>query len=183
LREFRILVDGKPHKVKILRIVKDTSFLFEVDDENYEVELTNEFRGGASLSMKISGKPVKVEFSEVNENVPFSVKINGKSFKVQHEAEERVTPKIMEPTFLTHVRESPREIVVEEGVVTAPMPGLVVSLKVNVGDSVKVGDGLCILEAMKMENEITAQKDGVIKEIRVLEGASVKRGELIAIIK
>ena len=81
------------------------------------------------------------------------------------------------------VREGAREVAVEEGVVTAPMPGLVVSLKVNVGDSVKAGDGLCILEAMKMENEITAQKAGVVKEIRVSEGASVKRGEPIAIIK
>ena len=89
----------------------------------------------------------------------------------------------MEPTLPTPSREGAKEITVEEGVVAAPMPGKVVSLKVNVGDSVKIGDGLCILEAMKMENEIIAQKAGVVKEIRVVEGASVKRGEPIAIIK
>lgn len=183
MREYRILVDGKPHKVKILRIVKDTSFLFEVDDENYEVELTSEFKRDTSVSMKISGKPVKVEFSEPNEKAPFSVRINGNSFKVQHEIAEKVTPKIMESTLPILVREGSKENVMEEGTVTAPMHGLVVSLKVNVGDAVKIGDGLCILEAMKMENEITAQKAGVIKEIRVSEGASVKRGEPIAIIK
>jgi len=183
LREYRISVDGKSHRVKILRIVRDTSFQFEVDDETYEVELTSEFKSDTGVSMKIGGKPVKVEFSEVNEKTPFSIKINGKSFKVQYEVAERVTPKIMEPTLPTLARESPREIIMEEGVVTAPMPGLVVALKVNVGDVVKVGDGLCILEAMKMENEITAQKAGVIKEIRVSEGASIRRGEPIAIIK
>jgi len=183
LREYRVLVDGKPHKVKILRIVKDTSFLFEVDDEKYEVDLTSEFKSGMPVSMKIRGKPVKMEFSEVNEKAPFSIKINGKSFKVQREVVERVTPKIVESVAVMPVKEGAREVAVEEGVVTAPMPGLVVSLKVNVGDFVKAGDGLCILEAMKMENEITAQKAGVVKEIRVSEGASVRRGEPIAIIK
>jgi len=81
LREYGILVDGKPHRVKILRIVKDTSFLFEVDGEIYEVELANEFKGGTSISMKIGGKPAKTEFSEINEKVPFLIKINGKSFR------------------------------------------------------------------------------------------------------
>lgn len=183
MREYRISVDGKPHRVKILRIVKDTSFLFEVDDEPYEVELANEFKNGTPISMKINRKPVRMEFGEVNERVPFSIKINGKWFKIQHEVAERITPKTMEPTLSAHAKVGPREIVVEEGVVTAPMPGVLVALNVNVGDSVKVGDSVCILESMKMENEITAQKAGVVKEIRVVEGTSVKRGEPIAIIK
>lgn len=183
MKEYGILVDGKHHRVKILRIVKDTSFLFEVDDEIYEVELTSEFKGSMPISMKISGKPVKMEFNEANEKVPFPIKIDGKTFKVQYEVAERIIPKIMEPTLPALVREGLREIVVEEDAVTAPMPGIVLSLKVNVGDSVKVGDGICILESMKMENEITVQKAGVVKEIRVYEGASIKRGEPIAIIK
>jgi len=183
LREYGILVDGKLHEVKILRISKDTSFLFEVDNEIYEVTLANEFKGGPSISMTIGGKPVKVEFSEINEKVPFPIKINGKSFRVQCEIAEKAKPKIIESMLPTPIRESSREIIVEEGAATAPMPGLVVSLKVKAGDFVKVGDALCILEAMKMENEITAQKAGVVKEIRVSEGASVKRGEPIAIIK
>jgi len=183
LREYRISVDEKPCKVKILRVVKDTSFQFEIDDEICEVELTNEFKSGMPISMKIGGKPVKVEFSEVNEKVPFSIRVNGKSFKVRYEVAERVMPKILEPTLPTLARESSRETVVEEGVVTAPMPGLVVSLKVNIGDCIKVGDGLCILEAMKMENEITAHKAGVVTEIKVSEGTSVKKGEPIAVIK
>ena len=177
-----MLVDGKPHRVKILRTVKDTSFLFEVDEETYEVELAKEFKSGNSISMKIGGKAVKVEFGEINEKAPFSIKINGKLFRVQHEVAERIAPRIMESALLSPT-ESSSETVVEEGAVTAPMPGIVVSLKVNVGDSVKAGDGLCILEAMKMENEITSQKDGVVREIRVSEGASVRRGEPIAIIK
>jgi len=183
LREYKILVDGKPHTVKILKIVKDVSFLFEVDDKTFEVELAKEFKNHMPIAMKIGGKPIKVEFSKVNEKMPFSIKINGKSFKIQHEIAERIMPKIVEPTLPMPVREGSREFAVEEGAVTAPMPGIVVSLKVNVGDPVKAGDGLCILEAMKMENEITAKKAGIVKEIMVSEGTSVRRGQPIAIIK
>ena len=183
MREYRISVDGKLHKVKILRIVKDTSFLFEVDDETYEVDLAKEFRNGSPISMRVRGRPIKVELSEVNEKAPYSIRINGKSFKVQHEVAERIAPKTMEPTPPTLLREVSKEFIAEEGAVTAPMPGIVISLKVNVGDNVKAGDGLFILEAMKMENEITSQKDGVVKEIRVSERASVRKGETMAIIK
>jgi pyruvate carboxylase subunit B len=64
-----------------------------------------------------------------------------------------------------------------EGVVTAPMPGTVISIKVKVGDLVKAGDALLILESMKIQNEIPASRDGKIKEIHVSEGKSVKRME------
>lgn len=63
------------------------------------------------------------------------------------------------------------------------MLGIVVSLKVKVGDSVNLGQSLCILEAMKMENEITASKAGVVKEIRVSEGSSVSQGQPIIVIE
>ncbi|NPA74465.1 MAG: biotin/lipoyl-binding protein [Euryarchaeota archaeon] len=69
-----------------------------------------------------------------------------------------------------------------EGAVTAPMPGKIQSVKVNVGDSVKRGDVLLILEAMKMENEIVAPKDGTVKEILVSPGDSVERGAPLVVI-
>lgn len=61
----------------------------------------------------------------------------------------------------------------------APMPGLVLELKVAVGDSVLKGDQLVIIEAMKMENVIKASGDGVIKSINVEEGQSVEKSDLI----
>jgi biotin carboxyl carrier protein len=66
--------------------------------------------------------------------------------------------------------------------ITAPIPGLIVSIKVKVGDLVKEGDVLLILEAMKMENEILAPEGGRIKKIHVKEKQSVKtRAPLITI--
>ncbi|WP_018086759.1 biotin/lipoyl-containing protein [Desulfurispora thermophila] len=68
------------------------------------------------------------------------------------------------------------------GVVTAPMPGNINAVKVNVGDTVKAGDGLVILEAMKMENEITAPIDGTVKEVKVQKGQTVNNGDVLVVI-
>ncbi|MBO5899022.1 MAG: biotin/lipoyl-binding protein, partial [Clostridia bacterium] len=67
--------------------------------------------------------------------------------------------------------------------VKAPMPGTIMKLNVAVGDTVKKGDIICILEAMKMENEIFAPIDGTVAAISVAKGASVQTDEVIAAIK
>ncbi len=64
-------------------------------------------------------------------------------------------------------------------VVSAPMPGSVVSIKVNVGDTVNEGDVLCVLEAMKMENEIMAPKGGKVVAVNTSQGASVNSGDAL----
>ena len=64
--------------------------------------------------------------------------------------------------------------------VTCPMPGKILSIKASVGVSVKKGDVIMILEAMKMENEIVAPQDGTIASIDVSEGAAVESGAVLA---
>ncbi len=63
--------------------------------------------------------------------------------------------------------------------VTAPMPGTIVSVKVNVGDTVKNGDLIAILEAMKMENEIFAGTDGTVSGVSVSAGDAVNSGDVL----
>ena len=60
------------------------------------------------------------------------------------------------------------------------MPGTILDVKVSVGQSVKKGDTICVLEAMKMENDIPAPQDGVIASINVQKGASVGANDVIA---
>ncbi|MBO4415216.1 MAG: biotin/lipoyl-binding protein [Lachnospiraceae bacterium] len=64
--------------------------------------------------------------------------------------------------------------------VAAPMPGKILGIKVNVGDAVKKGQAIIILEAMKMENEIVAPEDGKIASINTTVGSSVEAGDVLA---
>lgn len=66
--------------------------------------------------------------------------------------------------------------------VDAPMPGNILDVKVKQGDTVKSGDVLLILEAMKMENEILAPKDGVVASVNVVKGATVNSGDVLCVI-
>lgn len=67
--------------------------------------------------------------------------------------------------------------------VKAPMPGRVVRILVKVGDEVELRQGVCVVEAMKMENELGAPKAGRVKEIAVTEGQSVEAGRVLIVIE
>lgn len=64
--------------------------------------------------------------------------------------------------------------------INAPMPGKILSVKVSAGQTVKKGEVVMILEAMKMENEIVAPSDGTVASVNVSEGASVEAGSVLA---
>jgi pyruvate carboxylase subunit B len=63
--------------------------------------------------------------------------------------------------------------------IKAPMPGLIVRINVKVGDTVEAGQGVVVMEAMKMENELRATSAGTVKSIEVVPGAAVEKGALL----
>lgn len=65
--------------------------------------------------------------------------------------------------------------------ITCPMPGNILAVKAAAGQSVKAGDVLFILEAMKMENEIVAPHDGTVKQVLVAKGAKVNTDDVLAV--
>lgn len=69
------------------------------------------------------------------------------------------------------------------GDVHAPMPGIIIAVPVKVGDRVKQGDKVAILESMKMENELRAPRDGVITQVNVHPGSSVEKNTVVVVIE
>jgi biotin carboxyl carrier protein len=63
--------------------------------------------------------------------------------------------------------------------IKAPMPGLIIELKVKTGDTVKAGDQLLILEAMKMENILKSPGEGVVKSVKVKKGDTVEKNQVL----
>ena len=102
----------------------------------------------------------------------YNVEVDGDSFDV----------KIM-PTGYLQVEESEKgPFTPVEGGITSPMQGMVLKIKVEVGDKVTKGSTVAVLEAMKMENDIQADKDGVVKQIFVEKGDAVSAGDTIMVI-
>lgn len=63
--------------------------------------------------------------------------------------------------------------------ILAPMPGLIIRVNVNPGDSIEAGQGVVVMEAMKMENELRATTSGTVKSVKVAPGTAVERGALL----
>lgn len=135
---------------------------------------------------KINGNPFEVTINEVDENNIATVEVNGTSYEVELEkpvVEEKVIVRPVAaaaPAATTSA--APAAAVVGGHAIKCPLPGIILDIKVNVGDAVKKGQTVILLEAMKMENNISADKDGVIAAINVAKGDSVMEGTDLVII-
>ena len=102
----------------------------------------------------------------------YKVNVNGTQYMVEIELIDGATAQASAPAAAP-----------ADGVkINAPLPGNILDVKVSVGSTVKSGDILCILEAMKMENEIVAPQDGTIVSVSATKGSSVNTGDLLFVI-
>ena len=117
----------------------------------------------------------------------YTITVNGVSYDVTVEEKNGgvvSAPKAVEksaPAASAPVASAPQAAAKEGNVaVSAPMPGKILAVKAKEGDSVKAGDVILVLEAMKMENDIVAPQDGVVASINVKVGDSVESGAKLA---
>ena len=118
----------------------------------------------------------------------YTITVNGVAYDVTVEEKNGgvvSAPKAVEksaPAASAPVASAPAVSAAKEGnvAVSAPMPGKILAVKAKEGDSVKAGDVLLVLEAMKMENDIVAPQDGVVASINVKVGDSVESGAKLA---
>lgn len=111
----------------------------------------------------------------------YKVSVNGSVYEVKVEEVNGEEVKASAPASAPAAapKAAPAPVSGDGADVTAPMPGTILSVNVNVGDTVKSGDVLAILEAMKMENEIMAPNDGKVTYVGTSKGASVNAGDVI----
>jgi len=152
--KFTLTLDGTPYKIVVdgnSFLVNGQPFVIGFEDDKVLVD-------GAPFDVKLDAQAGKA----VVGGIAYTLAVEGLA-----EAAERAGPKA--PT-----------VVAGEGAVTAIMPGKIIRVLVAEGDPVAEGDVVCILEAMKMENELKAPQAGVVKKLYMRPGQDVETGAVLA---
>jgi biotin carboxyl carrier protein len=162
----------------------------KIGEQTYTVDI--EERGG-ELRVRLNGLPTTADLRQVSALGLFSLLIDGQSYEVFAEEREGgyavaiggelYQVQIEDEWSLRLSRAAPR-VHLRRGamVVKSPMPGLVVSVAVQVGDAVAEGQTLTILEAMKLENEIRSPQAGTVKAVHIAPGKRVEEGDKLVTI-
>ena len=127
---------------------------------------------------KVNGVEYTVNINSVEGNIA-NVAVNGVSYQVEMEKPVAATPKPVAAPAPVAAPKPAAAPVAGGKALKAPLPGVINDIKVAVGDQVKEGQVVLILEAMKMENEINAECDGTVTAISVNKGDSVMEGTVL----
>ena len=126
-----------------------------------------EFPGTPIVLLTVESEVHRVAVARGDTRGKYALSLDGRRYAV--EALDERTRAIRELSEATAAPAGPAPLI-------APMPGLIVRVNVAPGDSVRAGQGLIVMEAMKMENELRAAAAGVVKAVRVAPGTAVERG-------
>ncbi len=157
-------------------------------EKNHVIELG---RDASAWRVTLDGRPVAVDAVEIAPNT-LSILLDGQSFEVSlmpspdgklklQTGSQQFTAEVIDPRAWSGRRHGHVEAEGRQQIV-APMPGKVVRLLVKAGDRVEAGQGLLVVEAMKMQNEIRSPKSGTVERVLAGEGQSVNAGEVLCVI-
>ena len=155
-----------------------------VEDLTFEIEISDD-------QVRIDGEAVFVDLAALDKANEYSLILEGSSQPIHATKQGRGTWDILSNKRSFHVNvldrlgrairgaEEQESQVEHPEVVIAPMPGTIVDVKVKEGDSVEAGQGLVIVEAMKMENSLKAERDAIISKVYAIEGQVLEQDDLI----
>lgn len=158
-----------------------------IDGTNYRLDLK---RADARWSCRLNGREFQIDPILVRPDL-LSLRIGDAAYEIKLERlADELHVWVENRTFAAEVRD-PRSLRgrgrASEGhgprKITAPMSGKVVRILVSAGDEVEAGDGIAVVEAMKMQNEIKSPKKGRVQKILVTEGAASNAGDVLAIVE
>ena len=134
----------------------------------------------------IDGKEYNVAIASIDENNVADITVNGESYKVQLEKEAEPEKKkvvLGQPVAAESEDAAPAANVNTSNAIKAPLPGTITQICVEVGQEVKAGDTLVVLEAMKMANNIEAEADGKVTAICVRQGQAVLEEDALVVVE
>ncbi len=140
------------------------SYRFKINGNEYNVEINSV--EGSNASVTVNGTPYQVEL----ENAP-AAPVQAVPSAPAAAAPAQAAPAAAKPAASGAGK-----------AVTSPLPGVIIAIKVNVGDTVKAGQEVAVLEAMKMENSIEATHDGTVTAVHVAKGDSILEGAAVVTI-
>jgi biotin carboxyl carrier protein len=185
--KFKITVDSKTHEIEVKQQngrTDPSSVVVSLDGKPFIATIVERDESCRILRIRVNEKEFKVGLNEmpitgrkpldvtINE-IPFEVDVDTLTATIGSVSKELAPPKKVgfgQPEVATDVAKAVSGL---GKVITPPMPGKVIAVKVKEGDTVKLGDVVLILEAMKMANEIKSPYAGKVKEVRVSTGQSV----------
>jgi biotin carboxyl carrier protein len=148
-------------------------YSISVGGKKFDVEIGQIVDGQARVSVNNRFYDVTVEnFAEVAAGIPPAAAADVTAVSVKKPVRSAVS--LLNP--------SQAAFAAGDDALSAPIPGLILDVRVKVGDKVSAGQIVAIMEAMKMENNLIAQRDGVVQDIRVQKGTEVSTGEVIMVI-
>jgi len=160
---YQVTINNSKHEV----ILDDNSFSVNGKELNWDIITLD----NGKFNIIYKNKSLNAELIEIGENKKeVTLKIEGRVYKVSVKDK---FDQLLEKMGMNNLASS------KLNDIKAPMPGLILSIDVKIGDEVKKGDKIMILEAMKMENILKAPGDGVVKSIPVNKGDSVEKNAIL----
>lgn len=159
-------------------------FTFKFQDQTYKISLEEERK---ETEVEIEGKKIPVEFQKIDENL-YSILLDGRSIEVGILKRGKRIDVFVDGDLYEFESISDREREKAKGAVSgvqeikSPMPSRVVKILKKNDEQVKEGEGVIVIEAMKMESELKSPIEGKVKEVKVKEGDAVESGTVLLVI-
>jgi acetyl/propionyl-CoA carboxylase alpha subunit len=162
-------------------------YIVQIENEKIVVEVS---KTGQTYNFKLNGKPIDFDVAELPPDGSKSLLVSGKSFDAEiAELPEGLSVYLRGHRIICRVEEErkarlarlagEREEEKAQKTLQAQMSGLVAKILVSAGQEVKEGQGVVVVEAMKMQNELKAPAEGTVKEIKVKEGETVEKDQVL----
>lgn len=159
---------------EIIKFDKNNNLILKIDEKEYELKLIN-FKSNL-IEFIFDNTFYEIRVLDSN-STDLKILLNGNPLTLKkHSRLNEILEKFSGRSVSSSGLSSQNSI-------SSQIPGRVISLTINKGDSVKKGDNIVVLESMKMQIAIKSHRDGVIKELRVKEGQSISRHDIVAILE